>query len=211
MRKKILNKTDILRAMKHTKSNMAAARFLGCSYPHYKQYAKLYKNEEGQTLFETHLNRQGKGISKHLYKKKDLTPIHDILEGRVDISNYNPQEIKDRLIHEGLLAEECNKCGFNERRVVDYKVPLILNFKDGNKKNWKLENLELLCYNCYFLNVGNVWSENQLQQMEDYNQKNKFNNDPEPDWEMDKSHIEHLKSLGLWDEKEDGEEYISSI
>ena len=120
MRKKILSKTDIVRAMKHTKSNMAAARFLGCSYPHYKQYAKLYKNEEGQTLFEAHLNRQGKGISKHLYKKKDLTPIHDILEGRVDVSNYNPKELKDRLIHEGLLAEECNSCGFNERRVVDY-------------------------------------------------------------------------------------------
>ena len=136
----------------------------------------------------------------------------DILEGRVDISNYKPQEIKDRLIHEGLLAEECHSCGFNERRVVDYKVPLILNFKDGNKKDWKLENLELLCYNCYFLNVGNVWSENQLQQMEDYNQKNKFNNDPEPDWEMDKSHIEHLKSLGLWEEDSyDGSEYISKI
>jgi hypothetical protein len=199
----------ILRAMKHTKSNMSAARYLGCSYPHYKEYAKLYKNEEGQTLFEAHLNRQGRGISKHLYKKQDLTPIMDILEGRVDISNYKPVEIKDRLIHESLLAEG-NKCGFNERRVVDYKVPLILNFKDGNKKNWKLENLELLCYNCYFLNVGNVWSDNQLQQMEDYNQKNKFNNDPEPDWEMDKSHIEHLKSLGLWeDDTYDGSEYIS--
>ena len=34
MKKKILSKTDIVRAMKHTKSNMAAARFLGCSYPH---------------------------------------------------------------------------------------------------------------------------------------------------------------------------------
>ena len=127
----------VLRAMKHTKSNMAAARFLGCSYPHYKQYAKLYKNEEGKTLFEVHLNRQGKGISKHLYKKKDLTPINDILEGRVDVSNYNPKELKGRLIHESLIAEECNSCGFNERRVVDYKVPLILNFSDGNQK--KLE------------------------------------------------------------------------
>ena len=68
----------IERAMKHTKSNMSAARFIGCSYPHYKQYAKLYKNEEGKTLFDAHLNRQGRGISKHLYKKKDLTPIHDI-------------------------------------------------------------------------------------------------------------------------------------
>ena len=212
MKKKILSKDMILRVMKHTKSNMSAARFLGCSYPHYKQYAKLYKNEEGKTLFEAHLNRQGKGISKHLYKKKDLAPIHDILEGRVDVSNYNPRELKDRLIHEGLLAEECSSCGFNERRVVDYKVPLILNFKDGNKKNWKLENLELLCYNCYFLKVGNVWSDNQLQQMEDYNQKNKFNNDPEPDWEIDESQKEHLKELGLWeDDSYDGSEYISKI
>ena len=46
----------ILRAMKHTKSNMSAARFLGCSYPQYKQYAKLYKNEEGKTLFEAQVN-----------------------------------------------------------------------------------------------------------------------------------------------------------
>ena len=151
MRKKILNKDQILRAMKYTKSNMAAARFLGCSYPHYKQYAKLYKNEDGKTLFEIHLNRQGKGISKHLYKKKDITPIMDILEGRVDVSNYSPKELKERLIHEALIKEECNCCEFNERRVLDYKVPLILNFKDGNKKNWKLENLEALCYNCYFL------------------------------------------------------------
>ena len=212
MKKKILTKDQILRAMKYTKSNMAAARFLGCSYPHYKQYAKLYKNEEGKTLFEIHLNRQGKGISKHLYKKKDITPIMDILEGRVDVSNYSPKELKERLIHEALIKEECNRCGFNERRVIDYKVPLILNFKDGNKKNWQLENLELLCYNCYFLNVGNVWSENQLQQMEDYSLKNKFKNDPKPDLEIDEAHKEHLKELGLWEDdtyNNDGSEYIS--
>jgi len=212
MKKKILTKDMIERAIKHTKSNMAAARFLGCSYPHYKQYAKLYKNEEGKTLFEVHLNRQGKGISKHLYKKKDLTPIHDILEGRVDISNYSPKDIKERLLHESLIAEECSCCKFNERRIVDYKVPLILNFKDNNKKNWKLENLELLCYNCYFLNVGNVWSKNQLQQMEDYSLKNKFKNDSEPDFEIDETHKEHLKSLGLWEEDSyDGSEYIDKI
>ena len=200
----------VLRAMKHTKSNMSAARYLGCSYPHYKEYAKLYKNEEGQTLFEAHLNRQGRGISKHLYKKQDLTPIMDILEGRVDVSNYKPQEIKDRLIHESLVKEECYCCEFNERRVVDYKVPLILNFKDKNKKNWKLENLELLCYNCYFLNVGNVWSDNQLHQMEDFTTENKYNNDDTPDWEMDTAHIDHLKELGLWDEEDDGEEYVTN-
>ena len=210
MKKKILTKDQILRAIKYTKSNMAAARFLGCSYPHYKQYAKLYKNEE--TLFEVHLNRQGRGISKHLYKKKDIAPIMDILEGRVDVSNYSPKELKERLIHEALIKEECYCCEFNERRVLDYKVPLILNFKDGNKKNWQLENLEALCYNCYFLNIGNVWSENQLQQMEDYSLKNKFKNDPQPDLEIDETQKEHLKELGLWEEDSyDGSEYISKI
>jgi len=91
-------------------------------------------------------------------------------------------------------------------------VPLIINFFDGNAKNWKLENLELLCYNCYFLNVGNVWSDNQLQQMEDYNQKNKFNNDPTPDWEIDDAQKEHLKGLGLYeDDSYDENELISKI
>ena len=206
----LLTKDLILRALKHTKSNMAAARYCGCSYPHYKKYAKLYKNEDGQTLFDSHLNRAGKGISKHLYKKKDITPIMDILEGRVDVSNYDPKEIKDRLIHESLIAEECCKCGFHERRVVDYKVPLILNFQDGNKRNWVLSNLELLCYNCYFLNIGNVWSDNQLHQMEDFTTENKYNNDDIPDWEMDTAHIDHLKELGLWDEEDDGEEYVTN-
>ena len=209
--KKIVTKDMVLRAMKYTKSNMAAARFLGISYTLYKVHSKNYNNEEGETLFDAHLNRQGKGISKHIYKRKDLTPIHDILEGRVDISNYSPKIIKERLIHEALIQEECTSCGFNERRVVDYKVPLVLSFKDGNKKNWQLENIEPLCYNCYFLNVGNVWSENQLQQMEDYNAHNKNSNDPEPDWEMNQTHKKHLKDLGLWDEddKNDGSEFVS--
>jgi len=38
--------------------------------------------------------------------------------------------------------------------------------------------------------------------------------DDEPDWELDESHIEHLKSLGLYDEDEEdmsGEEFISRL
>ena len=33
--------------------------------------------------------------------------------------------------------------------------------------------------------------------------------DDEPDWELDEHHIEHLKELGLYDDKKPGEEYIS--
>ena len=37
-----------------------------------------------------------------------------------------------------------------------------------------------------------------------------FPPDPEPDWEMDEAHIDHLKELGLWDEEDDGEEYVTN-
>jgi hypothetical protein len=57
---KPLSKEDILRAQRITKSNRAAARYLGCSYNHYKRYAQLYENEEGKTLFKIHLNPSGK-------------------------------------------------------------------------------------------------------------------------------------------------------
>jgi len=202
MRKKILTKDQLLKAMTHTKSNMAAARFLGCSYQHYKKYAKLYKdNESGKTLFDIHLNPSGKGIRKFVGgygNSKVIVPLLDILEGRTDIAHYEPGLIKTRLIQEGFLKEECCSCGFTERRVLDYKVPLILNFRNKNNRDWKSENLELLCYNCYFLHIGNVWSDNQLEQMEEYTTENKFKQDEAPDFELDDSHIQHLKDLGIW-------------
>ena len=68
-RPKILTKEDILRAMKVTKSNMHAARYLHVSYNHYKKYARLFKNDDGITLLEAHKNQQGVGIRKYSAKK----------------------------------------------------------------------------------------------------------------------------------------------
>ena len=39
---------------------------------------------------------------------------------------------------------------------MDFKIPLILIFKDGDSTNHRLENLYLLCFNCAFLTVGNL-------------------------------------------------------
>ena len=61
---KILTKEDIIRAQKVTRSNMAAARYLHVSYNHYKKYAKMYKNDEGNTLLQSHMNQAGSGIPK---------------------------------------------------------------------------------------------------------------------------------------------------
>jgi hypothetical protein len=207
---KILTKEDILRAQKMTRSNMAAARYLHVSYNHYKKYAKMFKNDEGVNLLEVHKNQEGKGIPKFALKGKDRIPLMDLLEGRVPIEHFDAKDIKVRIILEGLIEEKCSKCGFSERRIKDTKVPVILNFKDGDKKNWHLDNLEFLCYNCSFLYAASPIEEKQAQAMEDYV---KTRND-EPDWELDEAHIEHLKSLGLYDENQEdmsGEEFISRL
>lgn len=211
---KPLSKEQILESQARTKSNRAAARYLGVSWMHYKRYAKLYSDEDGRNLFEKHLNPTGKGIPKFISTKKtknSVGNIHDVLEGRIPAEHFTPQKIRDKLISEGLLIEECSRCKMHERRVIDYKMPLILNWKDGNKKHWKLINLELLCYNCYFLTIGDIFTEKQIQHIEDYK--------PIPetqkiDWELEKQFEEHLKKInpkvfGSDESSDDGSEFIS--
>jgi hypothetical protein len=70
--------------------------------------------------------------------------------------NYNRFRLKGLLIKYGFLHEECSRCGFHEQRITDLTVPLMLHFKDGNRKNFNHENLELVCFNCYYLQIGNL-------------------------------------------------------
>lgn len=204
---KILSKEDCLRAMKMTRSNRAAARYLHVSYNHYKKYAKMYKNEDGISLLEAHKNQSGKGIPKFLSAGGKEPPLMDLIEGRVPVEHFDPKKIKQRILFEALIEEKCNKCGFQERRVTDTKVPLILHHKDGNLKNFQLDNLEFLCYNCGFLYGVSPITEKQVEKMEDYVEKH----GEEFDWELDQHHIEHLKELGLYDEDKPGDEYISRL
>jgi len=207
---KILSKETVLRAMKMTRSNFAAARYCHVSYPHYAEYAKMYKDEEtGSSLHELHKNQAGVGIPKFLTSKDKQPALLDIVEGRVPAEHFSPQKLKQRIILEGVLEEKCNKCGFVERRVIDTKVPLILSHKDGNTNNFLFENLEFLCYNCSFLYAASAITEKQVEAMEDFVDRIT----PDIDWQLDEHHIEHLKSLGLFedDDKRPGEEYISRL
>jgi hypothetical protein len=205
---KPLTKEMVLAAMAKTLSNRAAARYLGCSYMHYKRYAKLYRDEEqNKSLFEVQLNQQGKGIPKFLKNGKKETALLDILEGRVDPTSFGPDKIKRRLVVEGLLEECCNLCRFAERRISDYKMPLLLNFKDKNKKNYQNNNPRLLCYNCYYINVGDIFTSKQIEGLEDHVVK--YNSEVE--WELDEYTSQRLKELGLDNPTilNDGSEFIS--
>ena len=203
---KPLSKEQIIAAMSKTLSNRAAARYLNVSYIHYKKWAKLYESDTHDNLFEQHKNQSGKGIPKFLRGKGKEPALIDIIEGRVDASSFSPDKIKYRLITEGHLLEECAVCKFNERRVNDYKIPLLLNFKDNNKKNYRKENIELLCYNHYFLTVGDIFTDKQIKGIEDHKPVNQGN----VEWELDDYQLEQLEKLGLGDNKDD-EDYISRI
>ena len=207
--RKDLSKDQILMAMQHTKSNMAAARYLNVSFPHYKKWAKVYEATKPgfNNLFEQHKNQKGAGIPKFLNRKKkgEDNALLDIIEGRATTHSFKPEKIKQRLIAEGYLAEECKVCSFQERRVIDHKVPLLFNFKDGNKANFKLDNVELVCYNCYFLTVGNIFTKKELTHLEDFTTNGQGK---EPEWELDEYQQEMLKNLGL-DEDTPEEDYIS--
>lgn len=207
---KFLTKDDVLRAQKNTLSNKAAARYLHVSYIHYKKFAKTYVDEKtGVNLLEVHKNQAGKGIPKFLQGRTDEPPLLDVLEGRVPIFHFSPQRIKQRILEEGLLDPECGNCGFRERRVIDQKVPLILTHINGDKTNFTLPNLELLCYNCAFLYGKSPITEKQADKAEDYMDTSKTN---QIDWEMDEFHLEHLKSLGIIGEEDNsGKEFISRL
>ena len=89
--------------------------------------------------------------------------------------------------------EDCSVCSFHERRVSDYKIPLLLNFKDNNKNNYRKENIELLCYNHYFLQVGDIFTDKQIKGIEDHVPTYQS----EVTWEMDDYQKQRLAELGL--------------
>ncbi len=148
-----LMESEIRDAMKHTQSNMAAAKYLNVNYYTYRKYARMYSDPDGRNLFDVHKNQEGRGLkykSRKGYKTK--YPIEEVILGMHP--EHPPAKLKVRLFQNGYKQEECECCGFDERRFTDYTVPLLLDWIDGDKSNHQLENIRVLCYNCYYLQVG---------------------------------------------------------
>ncbi len=144
----MLLESEIMAAQSISKTEAECARKLGVSFITYQKYAKMYG------LYGRIANMAGKGISKAV-KNEDAGkyPLNQILEGK--FPNYSTNRLKTRMLRSNRIECKCNKCGFSEKRISDGVVPLLLNYIDGNAKNKLRDNLELLCYNCYFLYVNN--------------------------------------------------------
>lgn len=128
-------------------SAMHAARILNISYPTYKKYAKMYG-------IDTLRNPHSKGIIKRTNPNIGKYPVNEILAGK--FPDFPVYRLKDKLIKSKTKPACCEQCGYNEKRITDGKIPLLLIFEDGNHRNHKLENLKIFCYNCAFTS-GKIW------------------------------------------------------
>ena len=160
--------SQIKAAQAKSKSAREAARTLGISYNTYKKYAKLYG------IFEDLKNPYGYGINRQVKIRNNKYNIEDLINGKH--LHYPIHKFKNKLFDSGYVPKVCGSCGFSEERVTDGKMPLLIDFIDGNLNNRKLDNIRPLCYNCFFLligerNVKHWYAENGGQITEDEEKK----------------------------------------
>ena len=158
-----LTESQIRYAMENTYSNLQASKFLNVCYNTYLKYAEQYIDRDtGLNLRDLHKQKVKPKVKSEYgatgdkrkwdgpYKEK----LDDILSGMYP--HYQPRILRKRLFLSGILPMECSSCGWNECRISDQNYPLWLAFHDNNWRNKKLENIYLLCFNCYFLQIGSL-------------------------------------------------------
>jgi len=150
------------------KSNRDASQYLNVSFKRWKKYASLYiEKESGKSYFQLLLDRSNKAkgqrliILKKLHRKKkwDEWYVKNILEklnnSELDVKKYTQKRLKEFLIANDVLVERCACCGYSEKNMLTGKVPLLIDHNDCDYTNWKIENLQMLCFNCFSQLVGN--------------------------------------------------------
>lgn len=211
---KVVTKERMIEVIESSKTSKEAVRKLGVGYLAYLSFAHFYtdpKNPEKRLIDRL----------KFVQVKEDRPALSeqdiiDVLNGVKTIKSTRHKEIRDYLYESDLLEKECHVCGFKEKSIIGGKLPLILHFLDGNKLNYRKENLKYYCYNHIF--IYNFRGKSVISEY--YNKSTNFLAEDEgsketilTDLDLEDFQIEHLKNLGLVDKKNNyiGQEFVVGV
>lgn len=139
---KQVNQQEFLKVCQESETMAIAARKLNMHFNTFKRYAEK---------FECYAPNPGRKGMKH-GQSSDRIRTDDILAGKYP--DYQTYKLKLRLLREGYLKDECQRCGWHEKPEGAEFTPCELHHKDGNSRNHLFENLILICPNCHSLTVN---------------------------------------------------------
>ena len=134
-----LLRSEIEEAIKQSPFCTDQARYLGVSVACYRKYASQ--------LGLYHPQPHHKGSKKPFGPEKGRRPLSKILAGEFNGDRLvTDAKVRRKLIQAG-WPEECSVCGYKGKPFGQQRVPLLLDHIDGDRNNFKKENLRLLCWN----------------------------------------------------------------
>lgn len=138
-------KTDLEKAARQSRSIRQVLGFLGLAeaggnYAQIKKYLVFY----GIDVSSFKGRAWNKGLKTGNFKTISLEKI------LVENSNFQSFKLKKRLFSEGLKQPVCEECGWNIK-TMEGRLPLELHHLNGNSKDNRMENLQILCPNCHSL------------------------------------------------------------
>lgn len=141
-----------------------AARVMNVSSAYFEKWARLLIPDEWAEYRARPITALISGRSSPLTTRPSYLLAIEVLAGRTPAPrewSKTPHRRCAQLQRYGLLPGSCQLCGFAEVRVDTHRSPVLMDFIDGDSSNWVESNLRVLCYNCYFLNVHDLWGRNK--------------------------------------------------
>ena len=138
------SKKEFEKAAKEAFSIAGMCRNLGVK-PCGGNYRIMHKAIKLYAIDISHFRGKGWNIGLS-FKPTGAKPIDEIL---VKNSSYQSYKLKNRLLKEGLKEHRCECCGLE--KWFDSSIPLELHHINGDNKDNRLDNLQLLCPNCHAL------------------------------------------------------------